>query len=178
MDLTSVPVRTTPASNFSSKKYTCDAHLLSAACRSPEAVGSRRGDFSGLALVWCVDWRAMGLRSSYLSASFGFRLWPLGFRFANLKIRDSSGVSEAGSRMPGTGSRPYPLGLRPKSITAVCTSTSGAGNGDAIIASQKAFSMYRVDFPRENTVGTRRTLGTLLVQRRRNKEDYLVRIIE
>jgi hypothetical protein len=38
--------------------------------------------------------------------------------------------------------------------------------------------MYRVDFPRENTVGTRRTLGTLLVQRRRNKEDYLVRIIE
>src|SRR4029077_11179952 len=47
-----------------------------------------------------------------------------------------------GRRTPEAARPRNPLGLRPKSVTPVCTSTSGAGNSDAIIASPNTFFVY------------------------------------
>src|SRR5580698_6625617 len=81
------------------------------------------------------------------------RLPALGFRFPEASRQSRVRTSEVGakdsqgSRIAEAGSRASdPLGLRPKSITPVLTSTSGAGKGDAIIASPKAFFARRADF--------------------------------
>jgi hypothetical protein len=93
-----------------------------------------------------------------------------------LAVRVSVGLPEAGGRKPAAA----PIGLRPKSVTPACASTSGAGKGDAIIATQKAFLVYRVDFPRENSVGTGCNLGTDLSSKDiiKIKRIIPVRIIE
>src|ERR1035441_8693758 len=98
----------------------------------------------------------------------------------------SSGVrgQKGGHQGPEAGgaggeSREDPLGLRPKSVTPVCTSTSGAGNGDAIIASPKVFFVYlewifRARIQRDCAEAWKNCLPG----EHCNKEDHLVRNIE
>src|SRR5882724_12096533 len=56
--------------------------------------------------------------------------------------------SEGGHRKLG----PRSLGLRPKSITPMCASTSGAGKGDAIIPRTKVISYFERIFSRHKAV--------------------------
>src|ERR1700680_2040510 len=93
----------------------------------------------------------MGLRSSYLSAS-GFR--PPILALENSRKRQKAchmTISGRGAEWRKPEADPHPLGLRPKSVTPACASTSGARKGDAIIASQKAPSMDRVGFRRNKS---------------------------
>src|SRR5256885_3853861 len=58
MDLTSVPRSRRPASNFSNRKYLCEAPRFTEASRSPAATGSRFTFLGRSGLVWTTE-RAM-----------------------------------------------------------------------------------------------------------------------